>query len=261
MTVAEIAAALGAALALRFPAFPVAADKSPACPRGYLAATAEPAAIRDLWQRWPGSLVGVPTGEASGLDVLDVDGPRHPEAAAWFAERRSRLPATRVHRTRSDGLHVLFRHRPGMRCWTGRPVPGIDGRGDGGYAVWWPATGLPVACNAPVAPWPEWLAAELAPERRGRVPLAPRITPSRGPSAYCAAALHNAARRIASAPIGSRNAQLNREAYGIGRLVAGGELGAQDAADALAAGAVAAGLSVREIEATLRSAFRARGLA
>jgi hypothetical protein len=34
MTAAEIARALGAALSLRLPAFPVGADKSPTCPRG-----------------------------------------------------------------------------------------------------------------------------------------------------------------------------------------------------------------------------------
>jgi hypothetical protein len=53
---------------------------------------------------------------------------------------------------------------------------------------------------------------------------------------------------------------LNREAYSIARLIVSGALDAQDAADALAATAIAAGLSPRETEATLRSAFGARGL-
>jgi hypothetical protein len=261
MNPAEIARALGAALALGLPVFPVGADKSPTCPRGFHAATAEPAAIRQLWHRWPGPLVGVPTGAASGLDALDIDGPRHPEAAAWLAARRDRLPATRVHRTRSGGLHMLFQHRPGLRCWAGRPVPGIDGRSTGGYVVWWPATGVPVACSAPVAPWPGWLVAELALEPPRCVARAPTIEPGRALSAYCAAALRDAARRIATAPNGTRNADLNREAYGIGRLIVAGGLDAQEAADALAAAAVAVGLAPHEIEATLRSAFRARGLA
>jgi hypothetical protein len=263
MTAAEIARVLGAALTLALPVFPCRGeDKRPTCPHGFHDAAAEPAAIRRLWRRWPGPLVGVPTGEASGFDVLDVDGPRHPDGAEWYAARRDRLPATRVHRTRSGGLHVLFRHRPGMRCWAGRPVPGIDGRSDGGYVVWWPATGLPVPCDSRPAPWPDWLAEELALLPTRRLPAPPRIIEvGRDSRAYCAAALQNAVRRIATAPIGNRNAELNREAYGIGRVVAAGWLDGQEAADALAAAAVAAGLQWREIEATLRSAFRARGLA
>jgi hypothetical protein len=203
----------------------------------------------------------VPTGEASGLDVFDIDAPRHPEAASWFAARRDALPRTRVHRTRSGGLHVLFRHRPGMRCWSGRPIPGIDGRADAGYAVWWPAAGFAVLCDAPVALWPEWLVAELAPPEPPRHLSAPlTLDPIHG-SRYCAAALRDAARRIATAPIGARNSVLNAEAFGIGRLIAARGLSAQEAADTLAAAAVAAGLAPREVEATLRSAFGARGVA
>jgi hypothetical protein len=262
MSGAEITAALGAALSLGLPVFPVGTDKSPTCPRGYLAAAADPATICDLWRRYPGPLVGVATGQPSGFDVLDIDAPRHPEAAAWFAERRDRLPATRTHQTRSNGLHLLFRHRSGMRCWSGRPLPGIDGRGDGGYVVWWPAAGPQIASDAPPTFWPEWLLAELAPpEPPRRLAVAPSIEPGRGSSAYCAAALRYAERRIATAPIGARNAELNREAYGIARLIAAGGLGGQEAADRLAGAAVAAGLAPREVEATLRSAFGARGVA
>ena len=127
------ASALGAAVALGLPAFPCRPDKAPACPHGFHDATADPCALRELWRRHPAPLVGVPTGAASGVDALDIDAPRHPEAAEWWARHHRRLPATRTHRTRSGGLHVLFEHAAGMRCWTGRPVSGIDGRADGGY--------------------------------------------------------------------------------------------------------------------------------
>lgn len=136
MSAADIARALDAALSLGLPVFPVGADKHPTCPHGFHDATAEPAAIRRLWGHHPGSFIGVPTGEASGVDALDVDAPRHPGAAEWFAARRDRLPPTWAHRTRSGGLHLLFQHAKGLRCWAGRPVAGIDGRGDGGYIVW-----------------------------------------------------------------------------------------------------------------------------
>ena len=75
----------------------------------------------------------------------------------WWASHRDRLPVTRVHRTRSGGLHLVFQHAPDIRCSAGRIAPGIDVRGNGGYVIWWPATGLPVLSNAPFAPWPDWL--------------------------------------------------------------------------------------------------------
>jgi hypothetical protein len=79
-------------------------------------------------------------------------------------------------------------------------------------------------------------------------------------SRYAGAALRNAAERIVLAPVGARNHTLNTEAYSIGRLIAEGLLDPQQVADTLASAAIAAGLPPRETEATLRSAFRARGL-
>ena len=113
MMAAGISRALGAALALGVPTFPCRADKAPACPRGFHAATADPAAVCELWRRRPGPLVGVPTSAVSGLDVFDIDAPRHPEAADWVTARLDRLPPTRTHRTRSGGRHLLFRHLAG----------------------------------------------------------------------------------------------------------------------------------------------------
>lgn len=267
MTAADVAAALGGALALGsegLPCFPVRADKAPATPHGFRDAMADPAGLRELWRRHPGPLVGVPTGEASGLDALDIDAPRHPEAAKWWTARLDDLPATCTHRTRSGGLHLLFRNRPGLRCWAGRPVAGVDGRADGGYVVWWPAVGEPMVCDAPPATWPRWLLYELTPPpaatpaaaSKASVALADHRTRSR----YADAALRHAIDRVARAPVGIRNHALNSEAYSLGRLIAAELLDGQVVADALAAAAMAAGLVPREIEATLRSAFGARGL-
>ena len=262
MTAAEIARALGAALALGLPAFPCRRDKAPVCLRGFHTATADPAGLRELWRRHPGPLIGVPTGEVSGLDVLDIDAPRHSEAANWFDARRDRLPETRTHRTRSGGLHVLFRYAAALRCWAGRPVPGVDGRATGGYVIWWPAAGEPVLRDVPPAAWPDWLLGELAP------PPAPSL-PGRGfehfehfehGTLYARAALRHGTERVARAGIGARNAALNSEAYRLGRLIAAGLLDGQVVADELAAAAIAAGLTPREIASTLRSALAARGL-
>jgi hypothetical protein len=267
MTAPEVVAALGNALALAnegMASFPCRADKRPATPHGFQDAVSVSGELRQLWRRYPGPLVGVPTGEASGCDVLDIDAPRHREAAEWWTLNRGRLPQTRTHRTRSGGLHLLFRHLAGLRCWTGRPVPGIDGRADGGYIVHWPAAGLPVERDAPPAPWPGWLLDELTPQRVA-IPAGawePLVVPSdhRARSRYAESALSHATERVARAPVGSRNDALNGEAYGLGRLIVAGLLDGQAVADSLAAAAIATGLMPREIEATLRSAFAARGL-
>ena len=266
MIAASIARALGGALGLAAEGrkcFPCCTDKRLATPHGFLDAQDNPHELRALWRRYPAPLVGVPTGAASGIDALDLD-VQHPEAGQWWAAYRHRLPVTRTHRTRSGGLHLLFRHAAGLRCTAGSIAPGVDTRGDGGYVVWWPSAGLPVLCDAPPAPWPAWLISALtrphaiAPGAAWEFPAV--LCGARARSRYASAALRHATERVAYAGTGTRNAALNAEAYGLGRLVAAGLLDGQAVADALAAAAIAAGLAPREVEATLRSALAARGL-
>jgi hypothetical protein len=238
--------------------FPCRENKQPACPHGFKDAAANPTALCDLWDRYPGPLVGLVTGEVSGMDVLDIDR-KHPGAVQWWLKNRQRMPQTRTHRTKSGGLHLVFRHAAGLRCWTASPVVGIDGRGDGGYCIWWPAAGFQVLRDTAPAEWPEWLIGEIAP-RPAPVPVSFPIS-FRCPDRYAAAALNSAVERVSRAGEGVRNSTLNEEAYSLGRLIETGAFAGQDVADALASAAVTAGLNPYEVEATLRSAFRARGLA
>lgn len=83
-----------------------------------------------------------------------------------------------------------------------------------------------------------------------------RAAPSGESTRYGLAALAAEERRIASAPVGQRNVVLNRAAFAVGQLVAGGELEA-GALDVVAAAAVGAGLAAGEVVATVRSAERA----
>jgi hypothetical protein len=69
---------------IELPIFPCRADKKPTCPGGFYAASADPRIIDKLWRLWPGPLTGVPTGETSGLAVLDVDVKNNGEA--WLSE-------------------------------------------------------------------------------------------------------------------------------------------------------------------------------
>ncbi|MBF0563083.1 MAG: bifunctional DNA primase/polymerase [Alphaproteobacteria bacterium] len=254
---------INAALALAnagVPVFPAAADKRPLPEHGFKNASAVSAVVRDLWRRWPGPLVGIRTGTESGLDVLDLD--RQHGAAAWWVTYRDRIPNTRTHRTRSGGLHLLFRHLPGLRCSTAKVGPGVDIKADGGCCIWWPSAGLPVLVDMPLtdlAGWPQWLIdAALPPPKPVYVP---KPLPADGTRAerYARAALRHAADRVATAPTGSRNDILNRETHALARFIIEGTLDPQDIANALAVAALAAGLDRAEVVATIASGLRAAG--
>lgn len=67
---------------------------------------------------------GVPTGEESDFDVLDID--VRNGGLGWYETNKKRLPATRLHRTRSGSLHLLFKHSPSLKCGAGNIAPGVD---------------------------------------------------------------------------------------------------------------------------------------
>jgi Bifunctional DNA primase/polymerase, N-terminal/Primase C terminal 2 (PriCT-2) len=105
------------------------------------------------WKR--AELVAAPTGERNGFDVLDID----PKGAGWYDANFDALPTTRAHQTRRDGVHLLFRHAPGLRGSVEKIALGVDVRAEGGYAIWWPREGFAVE-DHPLTEWPDWLLAE-----------------------------------------------------------------------------------------------------
>jgi len=234
-----------------FACFPMARDKRPTCPRGIKAASRDPDTLRELWGGHPGELVGVATGEPSKAAVLDID-VQH-GGATWWQEQRQRLPATRTHRTRSGGLHLWFRHRPGLRSSVARIAPGIDVRADGGSAIWWPAAGLPVLSDAPLAPWPAWLIPAARPE-----PAAYRLRPSDRPPEHIVSAFAGIARTVALAAHGQRNATLFWGASRCAEMVAQGDLSRPHAEAVLIECAARTGLDHAEAISTIRSAFGRR---
>ena len=171
------------------PVFPCLANKKPATPHGFKDATADPAAIRELWRSHCGPLVGLPTGERSGLDVLDID----LDGLSWFGRNRNRLPLTRMHQTRSGGRHLFFQHQPGLRCSTSKIELGVDVRADGGYVIWWPASGGRVLCERPIANLPQWILEALTIPRLTQTGgagcelsgLSPLSGPNRGHPSLC----------------------------------------------------------------------------
>ncbi len=230
------------------PCFPCGSSKKPATPHGFKDGTRDPDAVCKLWKLYPGPLVGVPTGEISGLDVLDVD-PRH-GGDSWFSQHKYRLPSTRVHRARSGGLHLFFQHQHGRRCNAGKIAAGVDVRDDGGYVIWWPAAELPVVCDMPVTLWPNWLRAQFM-SRPG--PKTQRITV---PDQY---ALMRLVQLIARAREGERNDLTYWAACRAGEMVASGLLTADAAAAVIAEAATRAGLPLSEAERTAWSGVRTTG--
>lgn len=207
------------------PCFPCGPSKAPACPAGHKASTRDAIALAALWRAHPGILIGVPTGAASGFDVLDVD-PRH-GGHMWEAEHRDRLPATRIHATRSDGRHYLFRHAAGVRCSGSKIAPGVDVRADGGYVIWWPAAGLDVQCHAEAADWPAWLLQTLRPPPAATV-VAPAPRLATGGAGGVEPMIRRALLRVETARPGERHHHLRDAALTLGGLI--GQAGVSQAA-------------------------------
>ena len=125
--------------------------KNPASPHGFQDAVLDAEQICALWKQHPGQLIGVPTGEVSDVDVLDLDSAKHPEAIVWWMANRQRIPHTRTHQTGSGGLHIYFKHNALARTGNGRLGEGIDVKAAGGYVVWWPAFGRRIAHEGPIS--------------------------------------------------------------------------------------------------------------
>ena len=121
------------------PVFPCEpGGKRPLTYNGFWDASADPRRVEAWWSRWPEANVGIPTGERSGLLVLDVDpGAGGPESLAALERTGGPLPRTARTRTGGGGMHVFFGYPAGeeVRSNTGRLGPGLDVRGEGGYVV------------------------------------------------------------------------------------------------------------------------------
>jgi putative DNA primase/helicase len=108
--------------------------KRPLVRSGFKSATTDPELIKLWWRRWPGANVGIATGRASGLIVIDIDGESGLKTLQALVAAHGPLPRTAIVRT-ARGWHLYFSLRPDgprIRCSAGA---GLDVRGDGGYVV------------------------------------------------------------------------------------------------------------------------------
>lgn len=249
------------------PVFPCDEHKRPMTAHGFRDATRDPDLIRRSFAR--AAMIGIPTGEASGFFVLDLDCKNGAQGLEWLASHEHRLPQTRRHRTRSGGIHLLFAMPTGrtIRNSASKVGPGVDVRGTGGYIIAPPSDGYDVVDASTIAEAPAWLLDLIDPPAPQAQPIAPR-TPSPPRQSgdgtpYGLAALDAAATAIMNAADGAKHDTLNREAYSIGGLVAAGQL-AEGTAIATLTSALE-GLRARcedfpAAQKTLRQAF-AQGMA
>lgn len=162
--------------------------KSPLVEHGLDDATQNPEQIRAWWRRWPEALVGVRTGSASNLVVIDYDTHKVDDAAKeWVAAHTVELSGTLIHSTLNNGKHYLYRPPAGTLWRTGKDLmlggiirKGIDLRAEGGYIIWWPLHGGGVL-NDTALPLPAGLIDErrIDPDAGKDLPPLPQASPEK----------------------------------------------------------------------------------
>ncbi|GEC60505.1 hypothetical protein GOX01_08360 [Gluconobacter oxydans] len=255
----EETARKAAALVRSLPVFPCREDKAPACRNGFKDAVRGEEDALALWRQCPGPLIGVPTGIISGFDVLDLD-LQHATADEWYGEHCTQLSGHRMQRTRSGGVHLLFQHREGLRNSASKLARGVDVRADGGYIIWWPATGLEIIERVRPQLWPAWLIEALTPAPPPKADLSKIENGLKDADRYAVGALRAAVRAVAATGQGGRNDRLNAETFSLARFVPEGYLTVSQIAEAMAAAGLEAGLTPQEIQKTIASALKSRGV-
>ncbi len=83
---------------------------------GHKDATTDPATLHTWWREHPKANIGLPTGEDSGVIVLDMDVPEGYHNLKALQKTYTPLPETRRVRTAHGGLHYYFEYpRDGKR--------------------------------------------------------------------------------------------------------------------------------------------------
>ena len=238
-------------------------------------ATTDARQLRNWWHWQPHANVGVVTGRASGLVVVDIDPHHEGDLTRKALEAAGHaFPPTLTARTRSGGWHLFYRAPEGRRVanTTGSlagvgSTPGIDVRGDRGYIIVapsvrpvspGPATGAPrfgryqwVASDDALAAAPAW--AVVGRPREPVAPSRPAASPASAPEKRAAAALGAEVRRVRSAGEGERNVVLFQAAANLFEICNTGWLDEAEVRAELTEAGLAAGLSASEVSDTLRA--------
>ncbi|HPC65299.1 MAG TPA: bifunctional DNA primase/polymerase [Anaerohalosphaeraceae bacterium] len=120
------------------PVFPCqVSNKAPLTRNGFKDASVGIEQIKCWWANHPDAIIGMPTGAASHLIVMDID-PRHggDYSLQGLTGEHGSLPDTLTAITGGGGTHYYFKY-PGrlIRCSTSKIAAGVDIKGDGGYVI------------------------------------------------------------------------------------------------------------------------------
>jgi hypothetical protein len=234
--------------------------------KGFKDATDDPKQI-DAWARaYPKCNIAVATGEPSGIVVIDVD-PRNGGIASIskLAGAGNLFPPCPTAKTGNNGRHMYFRLPVGLKSSKDRLGPGIDVKSTGGYVVAAPSWIAPTDAGpggtyqwlmtpetTPIPPLPRWVIERLMPAPKPARKYEPMQS-----SEMAHRSLEGIAKRVATAPNGSRNNILNWAAYTAGQMIRQGKISGALADQRLTEAALAAGLEFPKIKATIASGFRA----
>jgi hypothetical protein len=218
---------------------------------GFYRATLDVDTIYTYWGQHPNAMIGIRTGAASGVFVIDLDtheaAPNGIEAWAKLEAKHEAAPKTLMHSTPSGGVHIFFKWR------ADKPVgnsegrlkgQGINIRGEGGYVCAPPSMDdkgrrYSVLQDEEVAEAPGWLYELILAGKVERSDTGVRVEadipiPNIGHlhqttldrhRKYGLAVLHNQCAKLSGmAPETGRNEQLNIAAMLLGRLVKAGAL-------------------------------------
>lgn len=134
-------AALEYASKYHWAVFPVSPNtKKPLTPHGCKDAKKTPGAIKAWWKKWPDASVGVATGSASNLVVIDedldeergIDGIRSVED---WQRLHDKLPETVMAITGRGGYHLYYHYEGADIKNRAGLLDGVDVRGEGGYVI------------------------------------------------------------------------------------------------------------------------------
>ncbi|MBR5347490.1 MAG: DUF3987 domain-containing protein [Deltaproteobacteria bacterium] len=255
--------------------------KAPLTAHGFKDATNDPAQLEAWTKQYAGCMWGAPTGATNGFWVFDGDVPKlDKKTGKMTADGRETIreffqahglefpPRTLTIKTPSDGVHYCYEVPAGVEIVTKAGIlPGVDIRGDDGYACIPPYTNLdngkaykvifPVLPAETPAPLLE-LVTKKKEKPAPSLPVAQvaGVTPNGG-TAYGRKALEDELAVLKDASKGTRNDTLNEVTIKLAGLAKGGALDGEEVYAAIEAMARETGLSDSEIHKTMASAWKA----
>ncbi len=201
---------------------------------------------------WEGAMIGHPPEK--GVVIIDVDPRNGGEMTMGLFPA---LPRTRTTKTRSDGRHYWLTVDPELEM-RGKLGPGVDIKRAGkGYVVIPPSPGYSYLVTGRMAKAPRWLVEELTHTRAISTGEAakPRYFPFQTGTPYGEASLRNGLQELRDIGEGGRSMTLNRVAFSLAMLSAGGELDPDKTCEALLEVALEIGLDEPKAVSVLRSGW------